>query len=149
MSISVEVVTKEEFMSFSEKVHKILFDEERAPSFERINYALVCRNEKYGLIGYSTILELDAESAFMQNGGALKHVPEFIVGKSYLLMVKFLKNKYAVIKTTIFNTNIRMLKLASRAGFIIHGVEYYKETKNFKGGTLLNLHMESDLFNAN
>lgn len=148
MNVSLEVVDKDNFLKISEKIHAVCFKEERPKDFERFNFALVCSNEDRGMTAYSTILEFDAESAYMQNGGTFPDTPKFLTVKSYFMMVNWLKRKYPVITTRIFNYNKPMINMAMKAGFDIIGVESYRETPNYKGGTLLSLSMESDLYNG-
>lgn len=121
------------------------FKEERDPDFDRYDYAIICNNEKRDILAYATILEHDARSAYMQHGGTFS-TNGLITVKSYMLIIDWLKKKYPILTTRIFNTNVPMLKLALQAGFLIHGVEYYPDNNNFKGGVLLCLHMESDYF---
>lgn len=146
MSVTLEVVNPEEFSKLGEKIHEVCFKENRPSDFNRFDYSIVCHNDKHGLTAYSTILELDAETAYMQHGGTFPDTPKLLTVKSYMMMVEFLKKKYPVLVTRIFNDNVAMIKLALTAGFKIHGVEYYNETPNFKGGILLNLNMESEYF---
>lgn len=142
MNISLEQVSREEFGKISSDAHMVCFETSRPASFERYDYALVCYDEQK-LTAYSTILEYDAETAYMQNGGALTKNGLKTV-RSYLMMIEWLKKKYPVITTKISNTNNPMLKLAIQAGFLIHGVEYYNETENFRKNILLCLKIEHD-----
>jgi RimJ/RimL family protein N-acetyltransferase len=147
MSVMVEKLSLDEFNKVAEAAHLTFFGEDRPKEFNRFDYALVCHTEEKGLITYSTILEHDAESAYMQHGGAFPNVINgpFTV-RGYNKMVDFLKERYPVITTRIFNDNIPMIKLALSVGFKIHGVEYYVESPNFKGGILLCLSLENKEF---
>jgi len=142
MNIGVEKIPADEFAKIARNAHLSCFREDRPDEFNRFDYALVCHREHEILTAYSTILEHDAESAYMQHGGTFSENGMLTV-KSYLLMLEWLKSQYPVITTRIFNDNIPMLKLALAGGFKIHGIEYYKESANFKGGILLCLSMES------
>lgn len=143
MNIELQVVPRDEFSKIDSLVHKACFGEDRPSDFNRYDYALICRNiDKDILTAYATILEHDSETAYMQHGGALSD-DRMATVKSYLMMIKWLKEKYEVITTRILNTNTAMLKMAMQAGFLIHGVESYpKETRNHRCGTLLSLHIE-------
>lgn len=141
MEINVFPVSLEEFNQIAEQVHRAVFQDERPASMNKFDYALLCETPQKELTAYATILEHDAESAYMQHGGALTK-NSLLTVKSYFLMIEWLKKKYPVITTRIFNDNIAMLNMAMRAGLRIHGVEYYKETPNFKGGILLCLNLE-------
>lgn len=124
MDIFVEQVSREEFLKISKDVHLGAFFEHREPDFERLNYALVCHDSHDKLTAYATIIEHDADSAYMQHGGCFSDVEKFKTVKSYLLMMNYLKGKYKTITTRIFNENIAMLKLAFTAGLRVIGVEY-------------------------
>ena len=146
MNLTIEPVEKDEFNKIAEDAHWGCFKDFRPKEMNRFNYALLTKSEDKGLTSYCTILEHDAESAYMQHGGSFHPDNKLLTTKSYLSMIEYLKKKYPVITTRIFNWNVPMLKLALQAGFLIHGVEYYKESPNFKGGVLLCLNLESDHF---
>lgn len=146
MNVYVEKVMKDDFDKIAEEVHYGCFNEYRPKEMNRFNYALLAHSQDQGLTAYATVLEHDAESAYMQHGGTFHPNSKMLTTKSYLEMVAWLKKHYPVITTRIFNWNIPMLKLALQAGFLIHGVEYYKESPNFKGGILLCLNLESEHF---
>lgn len=145
MRVDLEKVSAEDYRKLGPKIHGVVFNESRPEDFDRIDFAILCHTEKHGLTAYATIIEADAETAHMQHGGTFPDTPKILTVKSYLLMIEYLKKNYPVLTTKIFNTNIAMIKLALTAGFLINGVEYFEETKNFKGGVLLNFMMESDI----
>jgi hypothetical protein len=137
--VTLEKLSIDEFSKIAENVHLGAFGEIRPASFNRFNYALVCTSEAKGLTAYSTIIEHDAESAYMQHGGTfLKKNEAFMTVRSYLMMIGFLKENYKLITTRIFNDNLPMIKMALEAGFMITGCESLKE------GTLLCFRLESD-----
>lgn len=142
MEIFLEKVSKEEFSKVSKDAHMACFGKERPVEFERYDYALVCYDDQK-LTAYSTVLEQDAETAYMQNGGTLTSNKLKTV-KSYLMMTEYLKSNYPVIITKVSNVNIPMIKLALQAGFIIYGVEYFNETKNFEKSIMLCFKIEND-----
>lgn len=138
MNIRVEELSKEQFSSLSGEAYFAAFLEKRDSSIDRYSYALLCINDKEEVTAYSTVLEFDAESAYMQHGGKISDNAMYTV-KSYFLMIEWLKKKYKTISTRIFNENIKMLNLAMKAGLRIIGVEYYKDTNEI----LLNLRLEN------
>jgi hypothetical protein len=142
--VVVEKISAKDFEPLARDAHLVCFGDDRPADFNRFDYALIVHTTGDRLTAYSTILEHDADSAYMQHGGTLTE-DKLLTVKSYLMMIKWLKERYPVITTRIFNDNIAMLKLAMQAGLRIHGVEYYNETKHFKGGILLNLKMENEL----
>jgi len=141
MGVGVEKLSANKFAEIARNAHLSCFNEDRPDEFNRYDYALVCHRDHEALTAYATILEHDADSAYMQHGGTFSDNGMLTV-KSYLLMIAWLKAHYPVITTRIFNDNIPMLKLALTAGLRIHGIEYYKESVDFKGGVLLCLKME-------
>lgn len=144
--INVKQINPDQFKPIAKEAHLVCFKEDRPDDFNRYDYVLVCEAHDK-LTGYATILEHDQKSAYMQHGGALTD-NQLLTVKSYFLMIDWLKKKYPIICTRIFNYNIPMLNLAMRAGLRICGVEYFKETPNFKSGVLLSLYLEQEEFNA-
>lgn len=122
-SLNLDVLSPQDWAKISESVHKFSFGTERTPDFDRISYALLVRKDEE-LAAYSTIIELDKDSCYMQHGG---NFPEVKGGpltlRSYLMMVNYIREKYKFVSTRIWNRNRAMLKLAWAAGFVITGCE--------------------------
>jgi hypothetical protein len=134
MNLYLEKLTPQEWAVLSENALKYSFDVERPASMERISYALVVRNDK-DLCCYSTIVEMDAEHAYMQHGGNFPTVKGTIfTTKGYLMMINYLREHYKFITTSIWNKNKAMLKLAWAGGFVISGVHTAQD------GSLLVMH---------
>jgi hypothetical protein len=118
----IKVLSPVEWQELSEVAHLVCFDELRPKSLDRIDFALVVVEENVPL-AYTTVKELDSESAYMQFGGAFPSAKGTAKSlSSYLEMVSFLKSKYKRISTIIQNTNTPMMKFAMKADFLVIGV---------------------------
>lgn len=128
--LSISKLSRSEWSGLSENVHKYSFGVERPPDMDRIDYALVVRKDEEELCGYATIIELDAESAYMQHGGNFEASRgSTLTLKTYLSIIEFLSRNYKNVSTRIFNQNRAMIKLALTAGFLICGVDVSREGK--------------------
>lgn len=109
----------------SREAHKLCFNEDRPIELNTCDYALLVVNERNHPIAYSTVIEIDKNSAYMQHGGSF---PEFAgtikVARAYHLMIAFIKENYKRITTRIQNTNMAMLKLAMSAGLLVNGIDF-------------------------
>lgn len=118
----VEKVSLEEFNLIGEDIHRGTFGVERPKHMNTFDFALIVRNETT-LLAYATLIEHDAESVYMQHGGAFTEAKgTAAVARAYYMMIKWLKERYRNAFTQILNLNIPMLKLALSAGFIPTGM---------------------------
>lgn len=109
----------------------------RDPEIEKIDFALICLNEKQDYLGFITCKEMDAESVYWQFGGAFEETKNTIrVLPAYRMFIEWCSGKYKRITTRIENTNLAMIKLALKCGFLING------TWNFKNKIYLELCLE-------
>lgn len=115
-----------EWKNLSESAHLICFNEKRSGDLDRIDYALVIKDDG-GLVGYCTARELDKDSVYWQYGGAFPgtHSSAKAVG-AYEELVEWTLERYERITTLVENTNVRYLKLAMHAGFRIIGCRFFK-----------------------
>lgn len=120
-------VLPQQFAQLAPAVHAAVFKERPRQTYEnRYNYALVVALDDQ-MIAYSTIIEMDDETAYMQHGGALPESKGTIKAKrAYTLMIEWLKSKYKRISTRIQNTNVPMIKFALSEGLIIDGCFCYE-----------------------
>jgi hypothetical protein len=133
MIFRLERYSSNEWLEKSRLTHKVVFGEDRDPLMNRIDYGLVVFGDDVPC-GYATVIEVDKETAYMQHGGAFPSVSKSIYAiKCYQMIIKWLKERYKIITTKIFSTNIPMLKLAFSVDLIINGAEI------FDGKVLLNL----------
>lgn len=115
MNYYLEKISPEEWSKLSSAAHKISFSHERSPDVDRIDYALLVRNDSE-LCCYATIIELDKDSVYMQHGGSFPNAAKGVVSvKGYFMFTNWLKEHYQTISTRIFNKNHPMLKLALAA----------------------------------
>lgn len=119
--------TPEEWQSVAEAIHSEVFNEFRGKEINRIDYVLVVWNEMEPL-GYMTLRESDSASVYIGYGGILPNARKNIRSYGgYLMLLAYLKNKYERATTLIENTNIEMLRLAFKVGFIVTGLKAFKE----------------------
>lgn len=131
MNLELKKVSPQEWQKLAPHAHKISFHEDRALDMDRISYALMVVNEK-DPCSYSTIIELDRKSAYMQHGGAFPNITgTTYVLRSYMMMMNWLKENYEMISTRIFARNKPMIKLALMTDLEIVG------TENNEGETIL------------
>jgi hypothetical protein len=115
-----------EWKDFSAQAHVVCFDEVRPPDLDRIDFALIAGDES-GPVAYMTCRELDAESVYMQYGGAFPESRGTVKSfKGYTLMIAELAKNYVRASTLIENKNSPMLKFASKVGLIIIGMRTFK-----------------------
>ena len=116
----------------AEKAHSLVFGEERSLLLNRIDFALIVKsNEKP--IGYLTAREMDALTIYWQYGGALPGSTASEIVPCYLAFVDWCLERYLRITTRIENTNVKMLHMAMKMGFLIVG------TWNFQNKIYLEL----------
>lgn len=131
MSLTLDKLSPAEWAEMSKAVHKHSFCLDRDPSMDRIDYALIVRKDDE-LSAYTTIIELDGESVYMQHGGNFQASSGTVLTlRSYLMMINYLKESYKNISTRIWNKNRAMKKLAWAAGFIETGIESNKLGEQF------------------
>ena len=124
MNLHLERLTPDDWSKLSKDAHKIVFCDEREPEMDRIDYALLVTDGETPCC-FSTQIELDEKSVYMQHGGAFPSVANGIYTvKGYFMLINELKKKYSVISTRTWNLNIKMIKLALAAGLLINGVEF-------------------------
>jgi hypothetical protein len=136
----VRKVSLNEFNKIAEEIHLACFGEHRPKEMNTFDFALIVLNEKEP-IAYSTIIEHDRETVYMQHGGAFPNVEKTpSVAKAYHLMIAWVRENYKFALTQVLNLNVPMLKLAMSTGFIITGVNLWEDgiwlqlTNDFMGG---------------
>lgn len=125
--IEVQALLPNEWDHFSENAHLVCFNENRPKELNRIDFALLSSvGDKP--VAYMTCREFDAESVYMQFGGAFPSVrgtsTSFFAYKS---MVDFLSSRYKYASTMIQNTNTGMLKFAMKIGLRVIGTRTIKD----------------------
>ena len=137
--IQIDRIEKEDWDKLSTDAHTAVFNEKRPSSWNRIDYALGIRSG-LDIIGFATIRELDHESVYWQYGGG---IPEFRnspkMFKGYKAVADYcFENGVKNIQTLVENTNVVMLKMAMKIGFLIIG------TKTLDGKTYVDLYLTKE-----
>ena len=123
--VEIIKVERKDWDNLSGFAHLTVFNEKRDSSFDRCDYALLAE-EKDTLIGYVTVRELDAESAYWQFGGAFPPgVKSHKIVEAHLLGVHYMSSRYKRITTLIENDNYACLKLSFHHGFKIIGCRMF------------------------
>lgn len=120
-------MAREQWQHYSEHAHKISFGEIGYEKLDRCDYALMVVDDEKPLM-YATIKELDAESAYLQRGGAMPETKGTANSyRTYEMILDYLKTNYKYISMRIENNNFPMLKFAMKSGFKIEGITYAKK----------------------
>lgn len=134
--MKIEQLTPQQWKLLSEKAHLVVFSEKNVPEQDRLDYALLCVEDK-NVLGYLTAREVDAETVHWQFGGAFPGTKgSYVTFQGYKLFVTWTQERYRRITTYIENTNLPMLKFAFKVGFLVQGV------RAFRGKILLDLNLE-------
>jgi len=123
VNLYLDKITPAQWREISANAHRVSFGSNRDEDMDRINYALIIRNDS-GLCSYATIVEPDRDSAYMQHGGAFPNIEKTIYSvRCYFMVTNYLKEHYKTISTRIVNTNTPMINLAHAAELLINGVD--------------------------
>lgn len=130
IDIQIMQLDPEQWSVFSEDAHRAAFSEFRPAYMERIDYAILAHEpQNRGVLGYVTVRELDADSAYWQYGAALDTVSKGVLAvRVYERLINHMREKYKRITTLVENGNVPYLKLAMKMGFRIIGVRMFKGT---------------------
>lgn len=136
---ALQLISKDDWKEyFAKEAHALVFNEVRSSDLDRIDFALILL-DKDSPVAFVTCREHDAETIYMQYGGAMpQNKKTYGVSQGYAQMVAFLSSdpKYKRIATRIGNQNTAMLRLAMSQGFRIVGVT------TFNGEVLVELLLE-------
>lgn len=136
MDVRVEKILPQHWHGLAELSHSICFGELRPESMNRHHFVVGVFVDKE-IAGYFTCLEMDAETVYIQHGGAFPNYEKTVVVlKGYQQMLAELAVNYERVWTRVENTNSAMLKLALHVGFLITGIY------QFKGKTLVELQLD-------
>lgn len=129
--ITVREVPALDWIILSENAHSAVFGTYKPKEWDRIDYALLALRDEE-VLGYVTCREFDSQTLYWQFGGMLPHLRNTITSfQCYLAFRDWTKNKYERVVTYIENTNMVMLKMAMKIGYLITGI------RNFQGSILL------------
>lgn len=116
-------VSLDEWNKLSESAHLAVFKERRPPWMNTFDYALFVEEASVPMT-YATCIEFDSESVYMQHGGAFPPAEKSIKAyRGYQLIMEYLRKCYLRASTRIQNTNLKMLHMAMKEGFLINGVD--------------------------
>lgn len=138
MKFWVERQSSEEWAQYSEPAHLIVFGESKPKDMDRIDFALLIRNDASPqLMGYATCREWDRDSLYWQYGGAFPGTKSSsLTFRGYQAVLDYTRANYKRVSTLIENTNVVMLKFAAKVGFKIIGI------RTIYGKIYLEHHME-------
>lgn len=124
--IRVEPLSTTAWNDISENAHKVAFGTVKPASLERIDFALMAVDSASDQpLGYVTCREHDAETLYWQFGGALPGTKGTIKSwRAYQEGLGWCEGRYKRVTTMIENTNLPMLELALKAGFLVNGIRY-------------------------
>jgi hypothetical protein len=125
MSLELKKLSPDEWAYLSESALKYSFGKDWPKEKNRVSYALIVEDNTSGdIMCYSTLIELDSESVYMQHGGNFPTAKgSVLTTRGYLMMVNYLRENYKSVSTRIWNKNKAMLKLAWAGGFVIQGLD--------------------------
>lgn len=136
LKVRAEKIPREEWGVLEELSHTICFGESRPADMNRYHFVMAGFIGKE-LMGYTTCMEMDAETVYLQHGGAFPNYEKSLyVWQAYQALLNALEPEYKRVWTRIKNTNTVMLKLALKLGFLIKGIY------QFKGDTFVELEIE-------
>lgn len=122
MSFRVIAVEPQEWEKMSAEAHLLAFKERRPRDMDRVDFALLALDECDKPSGYISCIEMDKETLYWQHGGAMPHIKDTVLSyKGYCDFVKWGQQHFKRITTRIENTNLVMLKMALKVGFLIRG----------------------------
>ncbi len=121
---------------YMDKMYLLSFNGERPKALERCDFALVYKKDD-NPVGFVTCHEMDSETLYWQYGGAINEVKKtHTVIDNYISFIMWSRERYKRVATRVENTNIPMLKIALKCGFLIVG------TYNFNNKIFLELTQE-------
>lgn len=107
--------------------HVVTFGEDRPKDLNTFHFILGSIDTNNQIAGYSTCIEMDKETLYLQHGGILPNYAKSIhVINAYGKCILWCREHYKRVTTKIENKNIRMLKLAMHMGFLVVGTSTFK-----------------------
>ncbi len=127
--MNVSVITKEGWLD-SWQMHRAYaktFHELRPAHLERPDFVLFCEYKERPC-GFVTCIEMDSETVYWQFGGLFDEVKSTIAARSAIsgCIEKMREKGFKRISTRVENTNLRMLRLEMKFGFLVVGTYTFK-----------------------
>lgn len=124
---SINKLTPEEWASFSQTVHRVVFKEIISENFLRFDFALIVEDMEHKSCSYVLCRDYGNDTVYMQYGGSFpntvgvenKSLETFDAIQSYIF------SKFQRVTFLVDNSNFPMLKFAMKAGFKIIGIRNY------------------------
>lgn len=112
----------------NESAHLISFGEARPKELNSYHFILAAFDESNNIAGYSTCIEMDKESLYLQHGGIMPNYAKSVhVLQAYGKCIVWCQDNYKRITTKIENKNLSMLKIAMQVGFLVVGTSTFKD----------------------
>lgn len=124
MTIEVLKYSADEWYSYSESAHKLVFKEQRDPWMDRISYALLATKGD-DVVGYVTCRELDAKTVYWQFGGCLDKFKGIYAVRGFKAFLDYCSDRYHHISTLVKNDNVNYLHLLMKMGFRAIGIRMF------------------------
>jgi len=130
VNLSIEYVHKDQWGKFVKKAHDSVFLQARDPDVDRSNFAVLgmCDGKP---CGWSSFIELDANTIYIQYGGIFAHKRKTTATLPiYRKMHEWIdeQKKWTRVLMCVANDNIPMLKIALACGMKIIGTKAVGET---------------------
>lgn len=128
----LEKYTKEEWATFSEKAHSVVFGKIKESERDRFDFVLLLVNSVDQPVGYTAFMELDSKSLYLQWAGVFpSYRSKGMALELFQECLKGVRDLYETIVCVIESENIAAIKTALDTGFRITG------TRNYKGRVLV------------
>lgn len=127
MKFEIKLLESRDWVKLNEQAHFCAFGEKRDRDMDRIDFALLAIDPNGVASGYISCLEMDKETIYWQYGGAMPNYKGSVFSfNGYREFIKYCGKFYKRITTRIENTNLTMLKMALKMGFLIMGTYTFK-----------------------
>lgn len=126
----VQKIDKEDWKELSKRAHLIVFNEDKDPLKDRIDFALTVEEaESSLLLAYVTCRETDSDTLYWQYGGSFPGTKGTILSyRAVQALLRYCQERYKRVFFYVENKNSAMLKMALKCGFLITGIRNYKNT---------------------
>lgn len=126
MRYFIERLTPDHWHRLSKESHLITFGEINPPEYDRVDFALWTVDEKRNPLGFITVKEMDAETAYLQHGGVFPSIAKTLHAfRTYEQNIALLAKEYNYLWFRVKNTNIPMIKFGLATGFVPHGTYFH------------------------
>ena len=126
----VRKIEKEDWAELSKRAHLIVFNEDKDPLIDRVDFALTVEEEETSmLLTYVTCREVASDTLYWQYGGSFPGTKGTINSlKAMYALLRYCQERYKRVFFYVENKNSAMLKMALKCGFLITGIRNYKNS---------------------